>query len=166
MSLALQLLISIVYYLPALTANGSAPFIKKGTPIDLGKTFFDGRRILGDGKTFEGLIIGLTFGTTTGIIISRLLSFDWILISFAESFSALVGDMLGAFIKRRLGIPRGGKAVGLDQLDFILTSTLTLLLFHVNLYWYQFIFICLLTFLLHTSTNRIAYLLKIKSVPW
>jgi len=35
----------------------------------------------------------------------------------------MLGDMLGAFIKRRLSIPRGGRAIGLDQLDFILGST-------------------------------------------
>ncbi|MCH4814993.1 MAG: CDP-2,3-bis-(O-geranylgeranyl)-sn-glycerol synthase [Saccharolobus sp.] len=166
MSIAYDLLLSILIYLPAFVANGSGPFIKRGTPIDFGKNFVDGRRVFGDGKTFEGLIIALTFGTTVGVIISKFFTAEWILISFLESLFAMIGDMIGAFIKRRLGIPRGGRVLGLDQLDFVLGASLILVLIRVNITWYQFLFICLLAFFLHQGTNYVAYLLKIKNVPW
>jgi Putative integral membrane protein DUF46. len=39
----------ILIYFPAMAANGSPVFIRRGTPIDLGKIFLDGRRVLGDG---------------------------------------------------------------------------------------------------------------------
>ncbi|MEM0015689.1 MAG: CDP-2,3-bis-(O-geranylgeranyl)-sn-glycerol synthase [Saccharolobus sp.] len=166
MSLVYELLIIILIYLPAMVANGSGPFIKNGTPIDFKKNFIDGRRILGDGKTFEGLLIAVTFGTTVGVILSRFFTYDWIIISFLESLFAMLGDMMGAFIKRRFGIPRGGRVLGLDQLDFIFGSTLVLLFMHVSITWYQFLFICIFVFSLHQTTNYIAYLLKIKNVPW
>jgi CDP-2,3-bis-(O-geranylgeranyl)-sn-glycerol synthase len=167
LSVIYNLLIALLIYLPAFVANGSAPFIKNGTPIDLKKEFIDGKRIFGDGKTFEGLLIALTFGTTIGVILTRIFNdFNWILISFIESLFAMIGDMIGAFIKRRIGVPRGGRVLGLDQLDFILGSSLALLIMHVSLLWYQFLFICGIAFLLHQLTNYIAYILKIKNVPW
>ncbi|MEM3213774.1 MAG: CDP-2,3-bis-(O-geranylgeranyl)-sn-glycerol synthase, partial [Metallosphaera sp.] len=117
------LLLGLLYYLPAFIANGSGPLVKNGRPIDLGKIFVDGRRVLGDGKTFEGLLISLTYGTTVGVAISFFLGYKWIVVSFMESLGAMLGDMVGAFIKRRLNIPRGGRAPLLDQIDFVLGST-------------------------------------------
>lgn len=66
----IRLLLGLVYYFPAFVANGSGPLVKNGTPIDFRKNFQDGRRILGDGKTFEGLLMGLTYGTTVGVVLS------------------------------------------------------------------------------------------------
>ncbi|QGR18789.1 CDP-2,3-bis-(O-geranylgeranyl)-sn-glycerol synthase [Stygiolobus azoricus] len=160
------LLIGIVYYLPALAANGSAPFVKNGTPIDFRKKLNDGRRILGDGKTFEGLLLAVTFGTTVGAIISRFLGNEWIFIAFFESLAAMIGDMIGAFIKRRLGMERGQRAPLLDQLDFFVFSTLALVLMHVKIQIVQILFIGILVIFLHLFTNYVAFRLKIKSVPW
>jgi len=166
MPLINYVVLSILYYLPALVANGSAPFVKRGSPIDFRKNFIDGRRIFGDGKSFEGLIVALTFGTTVGIVLSKFLGEDWIIISFVESLFAMIGDMVGAFIKRRLGLERGARALGLDQLDFILGATLALLLLNVSLNLYEFLTIIVIAFVLHIFTNNVAYRLKIKSVPW
>ena len=160
------ILLGLIYYLPALVANGSAPFIRKGTPIDFGKKLKDNRRVLGDGKTFEGLLISLTFGTTVGVIIAKFLGLNWIYISFIESLAAMLGDMLGAFIKRRLGMERGQRAPLLDQLDFFLASTLALYLLHVNLYVLQVLIMAVIVVGLHMFTNYVAFRLKIKSVPW
>ncbi|AHC51238.1 hypothetical protein SUSAZ_04095 [Sulfolobus acidocaldarius SUSAZ] len=160
------LLLGLIYYIPALVANGSAPFIKSGTPIDFKRKLNDGRRVLGDGKTFEGLLLSLTFGTTVGAIISRFLGIEWIIIGFVESLGAMLGDMLGAFIKRRIGLERGARAPILDQLDFILGATVVLISFKVNLNIYQVAFVCVLVIALHMFTNYMAYRLKIKSVPW
>ncbi|EZQ02404.1 CDP-2,3-bis-(O-geranylgeranyl)-sn-glycerol synthase [Candidatus Acidianus copahuensis] len=166
MQIIYNLLFGLIIYLPAFVANGTAPFIREGTPIDRRKNFNDGRRILGDGKTFEGLLVGVTFGTTLGGIISRFLGIDWIFYSAIISASALFGDMLGAFIKRRLNIPRGGRALGLDQLDFILGASLAIFGLRISVTIYQFLFVAFVAFILHILTNYIAYRLKIKSVPW
>ena len=52
--------------IPAYIANASAVLVGGGTPIDFGKNWKDGRRILGDGKTWNGLIVGAFFGITSG----------------------------------------------------------------------------------------------------
>ncbi|BFH73528.1 CDP-2,3-bis-(O-geranylgeranyl)-sn-glycerol synthase [Sulfurisphaera javensis] len=166
MSLIIYIALGILYYLPALVANGSAPFVKNGTPIDFKRNFIDGRRILGDGKSFEGLLVALTFGTTVGVILSKFLGIEWIIVSFVESFFAMIGDMIGAFIKRRLGLERGARALGLDQLDFVLGATLGLFLAKIQVNIYEFLSIVIIAFVLHILTNNIAYRLKIKSVPW
>ena len=44
--------------LPAYLPNPVAAIFGGGTPIDLGKNFSDGKRVLGDGKTYRGLIFG------------------------------------------------------------------------------------------------------------
>jgi len=52
--------------LPAYIANASALLVGGGTPIDFGKKWKDGNRILGDGKTWRGLISGAFVGMTGG----------------------------------------------------------------------------------------------------
>jgi CDP-2,3-bis-(O-geranylgeranyl)-sn-glycerol synthase len=150
---------SFILILPAYIAN-SIPVLFKGKhPIDFGKNFSDGKRILGDGKTFEGFIFGLAFGTLAGAVVGYPLH------SFLLALGALGGDIAGAFVKRRIGIPRGSPAPVLDQLDFIMGA----LLFISPIYLVtieQFIFIILVTPPIHLLTNYIAYRLKLKPQPW
>ena len=56
--------------LPAYIANASALLIGGGTPIDFGKNWKDGKLILGDGKTWRGLITGAFVGMTGGFGLS------------------------------------------------------------------------------------------------
>jgi len=150
---------SLVLIFPAFIAN-SVPVLARGKhPIDFGRNLGDGKRILGDGKTFEGFTVGLLIGTMTGALVGYPLH------SFLLSLGALVGDMMGAFIKRRLGIARGMPAPVLDQLDFVAGA----LLFVFPIYSftvYQVIFIVLVTPPIHLSTNYVAYLCKLKPNPW
>src|SRR3972149_4153462 len=44
------------------------------------------------------------------------------------ALGALLGDLAGAFVKRRMGKPRGAKAPGLDQYDFVAVGLLLSLL--------------------------------------
>jgi len=163
----------IFIYFPAMAANGAPVFVKRGTPIDLGRSFIDGRRILGDGKTFEGFLVGLIFGTGVGAIYSAALHKQaFIPFSLASSLGALLGDMVGAFIKRRLGLPRGAPAPVLDQLSFyvfanILVKALALdvAIGHVIGLW-EFIAGALLVLVLHIGTNWGAYKLGLKGVPY
>ncbi len=47
---------------PAYIPNPVAALCGGGTPIDFGKTYADGHRILGDGKTYRGLVSGVCAG--------------------------------------------------------------------------------------------------------
>jgi CDP-2,3-bis-(O-geranylgeranyl)-sn-glycerol synthase len=91
--------------------------------------------------------------------------FECAFLGFLLSSGALFGDMMGSFIKRRLGIKQGRPAPILDQLNFI---------FGALLFTYPFspipldmiITICLITPIVHLTSNIIAYKLKIKKVWW
>jgi CDP-2,3-bis-(O-geranylgeranyl)-sn-glycerol synthase len=153
---------------PPYVANGSAVLASKlkwRHPVDFGKMLPDGRRVFGDGKTYEGLLIGISAGTLVGylpnIACPRLALHDALILSAA----AMLGDLLGAFIKRRLCMPRGYPAVPLDQLDFILASLLVYSIYaDVPL---EFIAAAaVITPLMHRATNRIAHLVGLKGEPW
>tara|TARA_B110001454_G_scaffold190333_1_gene189460 strand:- start:52 stop:672 length:621 start_codon:yes stop_codon:yes gene_type:complete len=132
--------------MPAYLANTIAVLTGGNYPIDQGKNYNDGNRILGDGKTWSGLI----GGTLGGIIIGYLLFYFgdtiiwnishncpndynycvsligeelWgenpLLIFFLLSFGALFGDITASFIKRRSQLKRGDKSPLLDMFDFI-----------------------------------------------
>jgi len=125
--------------LPAYIANASALLVGGGTPIDFGKKCKDGRRVLGDGKTWRGLFAGSFIGMTAGfgfsIVAIYAAKYDetsWLGISdftgfpfmipiiFSICFGALGGDIIESFFKRRVGIDRGKDWILFDQLDFIL----------------------------------------------
>ena len=170
----LDLMISaILKYLPAMLANATPVFVKNGTPIDRGKYFIDGRRILGDGKTWEGLAIGLTFASIIGVAYYVFCEQVILLIySIVLGLGALLGDITAAFIKRRLGIPRGRPAPILDQVNFILGSTFLAKFLRIDsaagitITLVEFLLILIIASLLHVLTNFIAFKLGIKSVPW
>ena len=59
--------LSIWLGLSAWIANAIPVIGGGGRPIDGGRCFSDGQRILGDGKTIRGFVVGVCFGTLTGI---------------------------------------------------------------------------------------------------
>ncbi len=69
-----SIIVLIRDFIAAMVANASPVFLRRGTPIDMGRTFLDGRRLLGDGKTFEGYFLGLFFGYTVAVVESLLLN--------------------------------------------------------------------------------------------
>ncbi|MGC8596313.1 MAG: CDP-2,3-bis-(O-geranylgeranyl)-sn-glycerol synthase [Thermocladium sp.] len=170
---------ALIIIWPAYVANATpviaSKLLSRRTPIDMGKYFRDGRRILGDGKTIEGFLFGVTAGTLIGglttIIIESLagdsMIYPTLLDCLSLSFWALVGDLIGAFIKRRLGLPRGAPAPLLDQLDFIVTALLVTRLIDPMVISIPIIIAAvLLTPPIHLATNAAAYLLGLKREPW
>ena len=181
--------INAVYFIiPAYIANLSGLAFGGTTPVDFGRKFPDGRRIIGDGVTWKGLIFGTITGTLVGAItaisfgsivlghnastgtliigIEGVLIWDPIyglILGFLLSFGALLGDAVGSFIKRRLRIDRGRPAPILDQLDFIAGALILASLYTVITHEYVII-IAVLTFILHIISNIVAYLLGLKDV--
>ena len=86
-----------------------------------------------------------------------------VIIGFLLAFGALVGDALGSFIKRRIGIGRGKPAPLLDQLDFLVVALLFVSLV-VKLDLGFVIIAMVLTVIIHLIANTGAYLLGIKDV--
>lgn len=184
---------SIWLMIPAYIANPMAVVFGGGTPIDCGKNFYDGRRILGDGKTIRGLIAGTACGLVAGliqIILAPVLSasglfgsldifqsslnaytFNTIHVVFLMALGALLGDSAESFIKRRINLKRGAMFPVADQLDFvvgawILTYILASAWFIIYFDMRIIVTVLIITPLLHITTNIIGYLLKLKKEPW
>ncbi len=138
--------------IPIYVANASAVIVGGGTSIDFGRNWRDGRRILGDGKTWRGLFSGTFLGMTAGfgltVAASYLSTSDYaflgltnfegfpfmILILFSLCFGALFGDVVESFFKRRVGKDRGQDWIPFDQLDFIVGALVFSLLISELLY--------------------------------
>ena len=174
-------LTSLYFILPAYFSNGGALAFGGGLPIDFGKTDSKGNRWIGDGVTWRGLIAGTLIGMLTGAvqgylnpdIIAEIGQYiitpiipnvgSGILIGFLLGFGALLGDAIGSFIKRRIGIGRGKPAPLLDQLDFIVMALiLSALVVELNLFFV--ITAIILTLIIHQIANIGAYLLGLKDV--
>ncbi len=182
-----QLIIATLWLmLPIYIPNPGAVLFKGKTPIDFGKKFFDGRRILGKGKTWRGFFGGAFVGLIFGLF-QNFLSFylpqewfplfakDWLYAFFiilTMAFSSIVGDSVGSFTKRRLGIKSGGRAFLIDQLTFVIVSWLFIYVFFPTLFLEHFSNLTpILTFfrltpIIHRSVNIAAYKLGYKDVPW
>ncbi len=109
-----------VWILPAYFSNASATlskYLKKRHPIDFGREW-KGFRVLGDGKTWEGFFTGVSIGTAVGFLLGDVYT------GFLLSLGAMLGDLIGSFLKRRMGLERGEEAPLLDQLDFLVGAFL------------------------------------------
>ncbi|MCD6503434.1 MAG: CDP-2,3-bis-(O-geranylgeranyl)-sn-glycerol synthase [Euryarchaeota archaeon] len=178
-----EIIITLWIMLPPYVANGSAVLVGGGVPMDFRKKFIDGRRILGDGKTWRGffgasLIAGIVLLIQS--LIERLIGFHGpyftdplhaFFMGISFGLFALLGDLVESFLKRRLGIERGKSVPLADQLDFVISFIFFAYVFYRSwaLTWLtplRVIIAYLITPPLHIMTNIIAYLAGKKEVPW
>ena len=176
-------------FLPAMLPNSAAVVFGKLWPakIDGGRTW-KGKRIFGDGKSWGGFFGGALSGVALGLILIGISSIwdpenywgygpFWrnVGILFCLAFGAILGDLCGAFIKRRLGMERGQKAPVLDQYDFVIGALcITALFFPDWIYstyiegWHlaALIFLIAIMFIIHRSVNIIGYKMGLKKEPW
>ena len=132
--------------------------------MDFGKNFIDGRRVFGKNKTFRGFFFGLAIGVFVGLVEYAVFGYP-LLFCFLTPLGALLGDLTGAFLKRRLDIAPGGLLPVVDQVDFVVGAILfSLPLGIVSLE--LAITVMLVTPPIHLFTNFVAYKLKLKSNPW
>lgn len=162
------------FFLPAGIANMSPvlanrlPVIRQWkTPIDIGKSV-DGHRILGDNKTWRGLVFGAFMGSAV-CVLQQLLTPDYslsaaIVIGGAMGAGALIGDAIESFFKRRQGIKPGNAWFPFDQTDYIIGGLLFVAPFApLNTSLVLAVFI--LYFVLHVVTSYVGFLVGLKSKP-
>jgi CDP-2,3-bis-(O-geranylgeranyl)-sn-glycerol synthase len=155
---------ALVFILPAYCANAMPVLLGGGRPIDGGKLFPDDRPIFGAHKTIRGFFSGLIVGTLVGFGLSLVINYS-VLLGFAVSLGALLGDLFKAFAKRRLGYAPGASLPVADQLDFVLGA----LLFSLPVSqpsWQVVIVVLIITPPIHLLTNFVAYQLGVKKEPW
>ncbi len=154
----------ILYILPAYVANGAPVLFGGGMPLDLGKKI-GGKRILGDHKTIKGLIAGICSGIIIGFVESQYLPY-MLLVGIALSIGTHFGDLIGSFVKRRLGLKPGASAFLLDQYTFVVFALLFASPIGQMPDVYGIIFILIITGILHKLTNMGAHMLRLKNVSW
>ncbi|MEM2366754.1 MAG: CDP-2,3-bis-(O-geranylgeranyl)-sn-glycerol synthase [Candidatus Bathyarchaeia archaeon] len=158
---------AIKFIFPAYCANAIPVLTGGGLPLDLGRKFFDGKPIFGKNKTFRGFFSGLAIGTIAGFaeatVFQEYQSIGYF--GFLLSLGALIGDLAGAFLKRRLGIPPGGLLPIVDQVDFVVGALIFSIPLNI-LYLELVLAVLILTPPLHMATNFVAYKLGLKSSPW
>lgn len=183
---ALALLeLSLWLGLPAWIANATPVIFGGGRPIDGGRLLRDGNRVLGDGKTIRGFIVGVVFGTLTGIgqfILApyimpvmelylpvtpdmQYVLFMSVPAALLLSVGALIGDLVGSFLKRRVNVESGGPSPFLDQLGFIIMALLFAYPVLQPLSIYAAVLI-VTTLLIHWVSNALGYFLGLKENPW
>jgi len=208
------LIFSLLFIFPAYISNASMVITGGGKPIDGGRNFRDGRRILGDHKTWNGLKGPLYIGIPISFFIFLLFNILWVPIKdliidaaaqgqyllyndikifefyfiggefpinflvliiriVLASYGAVVGDLIGSFLKRRFDIKSGAPFWIVDQLDFALIALLFVSIpgfILPNLFmlpdFYIIIFLIILTPAVSVIANNIAYLIGLKDVPW
>jgi len=108
----------IVKFLLLLAIANGAPVLAKrlmggflATPLDGGRTFLDGRPLLGASKTVRGILLSLI----ATALLAPLLGFAWTA-GLLVGATAMAGDLLSSFVKRRMGLAPSARAFALDQI--------------------------------------------------
>ncbi len=154
----------IAYILPAYVANGAPVVFGGGKPLDFGKSI-NGKRIFGNNKTIRGLAAGIISGTIIGAF--ELPFFSYMLATaFVLSIGAMAGDLIGSFAKRSAGIKPGSSVPVLDQYGFLVAALACAWPLGNLPSIYGLVFIFAITGVLHLFTNKAAYAMKLKKVPW
>jgi CDP-2,3-bis-(O-geranylgeranyl)-sn-glycerol synthase len=172
MDVTLIIIEALKFIFPAYCANGTPVLAGGGTKIDFGKSFVDGKRIFGNNKTWRGFLFGWSVGFSVGIAEGVAFGFDNypVLFSFLIPLGALLGDLTGAFIKRRFDIAPGGLLPVVDQIDFVVGAVIfsspLILINWVGLSLPVILTALLITPPIHLLTNFGAYKLNLKKHPW
>jgi len=98
-------------------ANGAPILLRKwlddryAWPVDGGWIMPDGKPLFGCSKTWRGVLSAVVLAAVVG----------WALGVGAKAglwvgLLAMAGDLISSFLKRRLGVPASGMALGLDQI--------------------------------------------------
>jgi CDP-2,3-bis-(O-geranylgeranyl)-sn-glycerol synthase len=170
---------SLYFIVPAAFANMAPPLAKRidflGRPVDFGKRW-RGKRILGDHKTFRGLLFGVIAAVVAAflqkilyedVFFFRELSIvdysatNFVALGFLLGFGALFGDMVESFFKRRRGTAPGKPWIPWDQMDFLLGSLLFCMVLFIPP-WKVIVILVILVPILHIAINRIGYMLGLQ----
>jgi CDP-2,3-bis-(O-geranylgeranyl)-sn-glycerol synthase len=181
-----EIIFALWFFLPAGVANASPIFAAKvpsirawNAPIDFGKTFH-GKRVLGDHKTWRGLVVGIIMATLVLWLQQYLVRhFAWaqsittrvdyktvpvLLLGPAFGLGALGGDAIESFFKRQLGRPPGHGWFPFDQTDYIIGGAIAASPF-VSLGVEQYVVLLLIWLIVHVVASYIGFVLGLKERP-
>ncbi|CAA9889941.1 CDP-2,3-bis-(O-geranylgeranyl)-sn-glycerol synthase [Candidatus Methylobacter favarea] len=149
-----------------LGANGAPILIRDvlkerfNMPVDMGKRMQDGYPLFGRSKTWCGIIASLVI-TALAALAMNLSLFTGVLFSL----TAMSGDLLSSFIKRRLGYSESSRA---RPIDVIPESFLPALALHlqIGLGWMDILAVGVIFFLAQFFLSPVLYRLRLKNRPY
>ncbi len=141
------------------------------TPIDFGLKW-KRKRILGDHKTWKGLIGGILAAIITVYVQSNYVTgleiYDYsqpILFGFLLGLGALLGDAVKSFFKRRVNIKPGQPWIPFDQIDYSIGALILVSpLYFVG--WVNSLAILTFSLVMHILANHLGYYLGIRKLKW
>lgn len=167
------------FFLPAGIANIAPVFANRipvlnqwSTPMDFGQTY-KGQRVLGDHKTWRGLVFGTLMGSITNLLVKLTVygisaeldaMFTAAFIGGLLGFGALVGDAVKSFFKRQHGVKPGNSWFPFDQIDYIIGGLVIIYPF-IQLSPLAMLVILVLYFGLHLLGSYIGFLVGLKDKP-
>jgi CDP-2,3-bis-(O-geranylgeranyl)-sn-glycerol synthase len=160
---------AIEFIFPAYCANALPVITGGGRPLDFGRNFVDGKPVFGKNKTFRGFFFGLLVGVLVGLGESAAFGATTfpVMLSALIPLGALMGDLAGAFVKRRLNLAPGDLLPIVDQVDFVIGAILFSLPVSLPfLSWELVVAILIITIPVHLLTNYAAYKFGFKNNPW
>lgn len=147
-------------------ANGTPVIAKKilGTilarPLDGGMTLADEQPLFGHSKTIRGVLLSIVF-TTLG---APWIGMDWT-IGLVVAATAMVGDLFSSFTKRRMNLPSGSMALGLDQIPESLLPAIACRWF-LPVTGLDIVLVTALFFVGELVVSRALYTFKIRDRPY
>lgn len=171
------------FLLPAIFANMAPIFFRNkwsslAFPMDCNQKW-NGKPILGNHKTFRGLIAAIILAVLVSFLqkqlweagLGRDLIFfnydaDWLLLGFLIGLGVMVGDSIKSFVKRRLSFKPGASFMPWDQIDWVLGCLLFVTFFITILPWQVWLYSLLIGFFGHIAVRYISYWLGINKEKW
>ncbi|MCX8204265.1 MAG: CDP-2,3-bis-(O-geranylgeranyl)-sn-glycerol synthase [Candidatus Nezhaarchaeota archaeon] len=155
---------ALFFIAPAYVANAAplilSPLLKVRHPVDFKLVLPNGARLFGDAKSWEGLLVGIVMGSVTGLVLGNSLR------GLVLGTGAMLGDLAGSFVKRRLGLMPGQPLPIVDQLDFLIGALALGTFFNYTLSPPEVIVLVLVTPPIHLASNAVAYCLRLKDRPY
>jgi CDP-2,3-bis-(O-geranylgeranyl)-sn-glycerol synthase len=179
----------LYFFLPAYLANMTPPLVRNAkifdflaVPVDFGGSW-RGKRIFGDHKTWRGVAGAIIVGMGVALLQWWLYKFNWAvelslldyksvnLWTFSLLFAggAVAGDLVAAFIKRRMALAPGASFIPWDQTNYVIGSFVFLgryvgrYLTGDLLVWGT---VFVMTFFIHLLFNRFGYDVGLHKAKW
>lgn len=181
-----QFILSCLYFfVPAYAANMTPPLVRNipalhffDVPVDFGRKLGNAR-IFGGHKTWRGVAASAVVGIIFVLIQKWLFQYRWVMeFSFIDYKTidiwlfgillvsgVILGDLVAAFIKRRLRLEPGAAFVPWDQTNYVIGCFVTLEPY-LKLDFDIWITLFFATFFLHLLINRFGYDLGIHKAKW
>ena len=180
----MNLFFQTLYFLVPVAFANMAPVLARrwfeflNKPLDFNKKI-NGKRVLGDHKTFRGLLFGIVGGILGVLLQSYLFTFTFFkelslinyneinifLFGFLMGLGVIAGDAVGSFIKRRINLKPGQSFIPLDQIVAPFGAIIFLLPIH-NIGWKVLLLAPFISFFFHILIKWIGYALKIEDKKW